>query len=302
MVNNRFIHISIERMVYLMASIREVAKIIHGQPTHDGAGVKLTRMFSRDEASTLDPFLMLDHFGSDRPEDYMAGFPMHPHRGIETVTYMLDGHVDHKDSLGNHGTIGPGDVQWMTAGSGILHEEMPQKANGWMQGFQLWVNLPKANKMMPPRYREIKREDIPVFDLGNGSSIKVIAGESQGLAGPVKDLVVDVKYLDVSLHSRTVLEHEIPPDRNAFVFVYEGEMKIGGEDAVTVPAGSVAVLGKGDALKFTVGRRQTKFMFASANPLKEPIAWGGPIVMNTREELDQAFSELRSGTFIRDEA
>ncbi|HNX47866.1 MAG TPA: pirin family protein [Methanomassiliicoccales archaeon] len=282
-----------------MSSIREVAKLIHGQSTHDGAGVKLTRMFSRDEAALLDPFLMLDHFGSDRPEDYLAGFPMHPHRGIETVTYMLDGNVAHKDSLGNHGVIGPGDVQWMTAGSGILHEEMPQRAKGWMQGFQLWVNLPKANKMMPPRYRDLKKEDFPVFDLGNGSSIKVIAGESQGLVGPVKDLVVDVKYLDITLNSRTVLEHEVPAERNAFVFVYEGEMLVGDKDARTVPAGSVAVLGEGDSFRFTVGRRPTKFMFGSAKPLKEPIAWGGPIVMNTREELDHAFSDLKRGTFIK---
>lgn len=282
-----------------MASIREVAKVIRGHPTRDGAGVKLTRMFSREEAELLDPFLMLDHFGSDRPEDYLPGFPMHPHRGIETVTYMLDGYVDHQDSLGNHGTIGPRDVQWMTAGSGILHEEMPRKANGWMQGFQLWVNLPRANKMTSPRYREIKKEDIPVYDLGHGSSIKVIAGESQGLVGPVKDLVVDVKYLDITLHSRTVLEHEIPPERNAFAFVYEGEMQLGDKKAVTVPAGSVAVLGKGDTLRFSVGRRSSKFMFASAKPLKEPIAWGGPIVMNTSEELDLAFSELKTGTFIK---
>lgn len=283
----------------LMASIREVAKVLTGHPTRDGAGVKLTRMFSRDEAELLDPFLMLDHFGSDRPEDYMPGFPMHPHRGIETVTYMLDGYVDHRDSLGNHGTIGPGDVQWMTAGSGILHEEMPRKAKGWMQGFQLWVNLPKASKMVPPRYRDIGKEDIPVFDLGNGSSIKVIAGESQGLVGPVKDLAVDVKLLDISLHSRTVLEHEIQLDRNAFVLVYDGELMLGEKNARTVPAGSVAVLGEGDTLKFTVGRRPVRFMFASARPLKEPIAWGGPIIMNTRQELDQAFAELKAGTFIR---
>lgn len=282
-----------------MASIREVVKVINGQATRDGAGVKLTRLFSRDEAELLDPFLMLDHFGSDRPEDYMAGFPMHPHRGIETVTYMLDGNVDHKDSLGNHGTIGPGDVQWMTAGSGILHEEMPRRSKGWMQGFQLWVNLPKANKMMSPRYREIKSEDIPVYDPGMGSTVKVIAGESQGLVGPVKDLVVDVKYLDVTLHPRVVLEHEVQKERNAFIFVYEGEMLVGDKSAITVPAGTVAVLGQGDTMKLTVGRRQTKFMFASAKPLREPIAWGGPIVMNTREELDQAFSELKEGTFIR---
>jgi redox-sensitive bicupin YhaK (pirin superfamily) len=159
--------------------------------------------------------------------------------------------------------------------------------------------LPKADKMMPPRYREIKKEDIPVYDPGRGSTIKVIAGESQGLVGPVKDLVVDVKYLDVMLHPRVVLEHELPKERNAFVFVYEGEMLVGDKNAITVPAGTVAVLGQGDAIKLTVGRRQTKFMFASAKPLKEPIAWGGPIVMNTREELDQAFSELKEGTFIR---
>ena len=299
MVNNRFIHIPPETMMSLMASIREVAKVIHGQPARDGAGVKLTRMFSRDEAELLDPFLMLDHFGSDRPEDYIAGFPMHPHRGIETVTYMLDGYVDHKDSLGNHGTIGPGDVQWMTAGSGVLHEEMPQESKGWMQGLQLWVNLPKANKMMPPRYREIKKEDIPVFDLGNGSNIKVIAGESQGLVGPVKDLVVDVKYLDMSLGPRTFLEHEMPAERNGFVMVYEGELIIGDKHPKTVPAGSVAVFGPGDMYRLGTGRRTAKFILASAKPLKEPIAWGGPIVMNTREELDLAFSELKAGAFIK---
>ena len=299
MVNNRFIHIPPETMMSLMASIREVAKVIHGQPARDGAGVKLTRMFSRDEAELLDPFLMLDHFGSDRPEDYIAGFPMHPHRGIETVTYMLDGYVDHKDSLGNHGTIGPGDVQWMTAGSGVLHEEMPQEAKGWMQGLQLWVNLPKANKMMPPRYREIKKEDIPVFDLGNGSNIKVIAGESQGLVGPVKDLVVDVKYLDMLLGPRTFMEHEMSAERNGFVMVYEGELIIGDKHPKTVPAGSVAVFGPGDMYRLGTGRRTAKFILASAKPLKEPIAWGGPIVMNTREELDLAFSELKAGAFIK---
>ncbi|NLX48164.1 MAG: pirin family protein [Euryarchaeota archaeon] len=265
----------------------------------DGAGIKLRRLFSRDEAVLMDPFLMLDHFGSNRPEDYMAGFPMHPHRGIETVTYMLDGHIDHRDSLGNHGTIGPGDVQWMTAGSGILHEEMPRKAEGWMQGIQLWVNLPRSNKMMPPRYREIKKEEIPVYDPGRGSSIKVIAGESQGLVGPVKDLVVDVKYLDVTLHSGVVLEHEIPKDRNAFLYVYEGEMMLGNRMPRKVPAGNVAVLGEGDAMKFAVGRKPVKFMFASAKPLKEPIAWGGSMVMNTKEELEQAYAELKSETFIK---
>lgn len=282
-----------------MASIREVAKIIHGQPTHDGAGVKLTRMFSREEAELMDPFLMLDHLGSDRPEDYTPGFPMHPHRGIETVTYVKEGSIDHRDSLGNHGTIGPGDVQWMTAGSGILHEEMPQLTKGSFEGFQLWVNLPKGKKMMPPRYREIKKEEIPVFDLGHGSTIKVIAGESQGLVGPVKDLIVDVKYLDMSLGPRTFLEHEMPSERNGFVMVYEGELVIGDKHPVTVAAGNVAVLGPGDSYRLGTGKRAARFMLASAKPLKEPIAWGGPIVMNTAEELDLAFDEIKTGAFVK---
>lgn len=282
-----------------MASIREVVKVINGQATRDGAGVKLTRMFSRDEAVLMDPFLMLDHFGSERPEDYMAGFPMHPHRGIETVTYMFDGYVDHKDSLGNHGTIGPGDVQWMTAGSGILHEEMPRGSGGAMRGIQLWVNLPRQSKMMPPRYREVKKEEIPVFDLGGGSWIKIIAGESQGLVGPVRDLVVDVKLLDIALGSRHTLEHEMPAERNGFVMVYSGDLRVGDKEPKIVQAGSVGVLGPGDTYRLSVGKKAARFILASARPLKEPIAWGGPIVMNTREELDRTFAELKNGTFTR---
>lgn len=258
----------------------------------------MKRMFSKEHVDILDPFLLLDHFASESPDDYKAGFPMHPHRGIETVTYMLHGHVDHRDSLGNEGTIGPGDVQWMTAGSGILHEEMPRSTDGRLEGFQLWVNLPRDHKMMPPRYREIKRDEIPVYDPGRGSSVKVLAGEFQGLHGPVRDLVVNVTYLDVTLHPRVILEHEIPEERNAFVLVYEGDMKIGHRDPRNVSAGEVAVLGEGDTLRFAVGRRSVRFMYASAKPLREPIAWGGPIVMNTQEELDQAFSELKAGTFI----
>lgn len=278
--------------------MREVVKVIPGHSTSDGAGVKLNRLFSRDEAALMDPFLMLDHFGSDRPEDYRNGFPMHPHRGIETVTYMLEGYVDHRDSLGNQGTIGPGDVQWMTAGSGILHEEMPRDSGGAMHGLQLWVNLPGPCKMIPPRYRGIRAEEIPVVDMGHGSLIKVISGESEGKVGPVKDLAIDVKYLDVHLSSRTVLEHETEGDRNAFIMVYQGSFDIGG-NPVTVKAGSVAVLGPGDTVKVSAGKSPSKLIYVSGQPLREPISWGGPIVMNTKEELDQAFAELKAGTFIK---
>lgn len=276
-----------------------MAKLLEGRLTSDGAGVKLTRMFSNDQAIATDPFLMLDLFGSNQVEDYIAGFPMHPHRGIETVTYMLDGYVDHEDSLGNKGTIGPGDVQWMTAGNGIQHQEMPRRSEGWMRGFQLWVNLPKASKMMPPRYRGILSKDIPVADLGGGSFFKVIAGESQGVKGPVKDLVVDVNFLDVYLNYRTTLEYEIPDDRNALVVVYEGALGFGDKDMRAINSGSVGLLGPGDMMKFKVGNKPVKFLFVSGRPLREPIAWGGPIVMNTDEELKQAFAELRGGTFIK---
>ncbi|MBN1109744.1 MAG: pirin family protein [Methanomassiliicoccales archaeon] len=283
-----------------MSTSREVTKLMTGRRTSDGAGVKLNRMFSEGEAEDLDPFLLLDMFGSDRSEDYAAGFPTHPHRGIETVTYMLDGYMDHRDSLGNQGTIGPGDVQWMTAGSGILHEEMPRGPGGSARGIQLWVNLPRASKMMPPRYRAILAKEIPVVDMGRGSVIKVISGVSEGKMGPVRDLAVDVKYLDVHLSSRTVLEHETEGDRNAFIMVYEGSFDIGANAPVTVRAGNVAVLGPGDTVKVSAGKRPSKLIYVSGRPLGEPIAWGGPIVMNSKEELEQAFLELKKGTFIRD--
>lgn len=282
-----------------MTVSRKVAKTIAGPPTSNGAGVKLIRMFSRDEAKMMDPFLMLDLFGSDRPKDYMAGFPMHPHRGIETVTYMLEGRVDHRDSLGNEGTIGPGDVQWMTAGSGILHEEMPQLGEGRLKGFQLWVNLPHTSKMIPPKYREIKRNDIPISDLGAGSSIKVVAGDFNGVVGPVKDLAVQqVGFYDVNLMPRTTLEYEVPSVKNIFVVVYDGAVKLG-EERKDVASGNLALFGPGDKVRMEVGKKAAKFLVVSGVPLREPIAWSGSIVMNTTEELNQALAELEDGSFIR---
>ncbi|TFG56154.1 MAG: pirin family protein [Methanomassiliicoccus sp.] len=280
-----------------MTAYRKVAKVLKGRRTSDGAGVKLTRLFSNETVTLTDPFLLLDFFGSDRPEDYMAGFPLHPHRGIETVTYMLDGYVDHQDSIGNKGSIGPGDVQWMTAGNGILHEEMPQRSEGWMCGLQLWVNLPRAKKMMTPRYRGVLSGSIPRVELDDGSVVKVIAGEFQGSRGPVEDLVVNAEYLDVNLRSGTSLEHKVPKDMNTFAMVYGGSLLFGGAQEVT--SGNVAVFGSGDAVSVVGGEKGARFILVSGTPLHEPIAWGGPIVMNTGEELDKAFLELKNGTFIK---
>jgi quercetin 2,3-dioxygenase len=282
-----------------MNSYKKVAKLLAGKHTSDGAGVRLTRMFSNNEVYDLDPFLLLDLFGSNRPEDYMAGFPLHPHRGIETVTYMLDGYVDHMDSIGNKGTIGPGDVQWMTAGNGIMHEEMPRLSEGWMRGLQLWVNLPRASKMIPPKYRGIVKGEIPVVDLRDGSSVKVLAGEFNGTRGPVDDLTVDVEYLDVHLAPGAVFEHVVPKDMNTFAAVYAGSSFIGDNGATEIPSGNVGVLRGGDMVNAFAGNKGARFLLVSGRPLHEPIAWGGPIVMNTEEELNQAFIEIRNGTFVR---
>lgn len=265
----------------------------------DGAGVKLTRMFSRYEVPILDPFLMLDVFGSDKPADYMPGFPMHPHRGIDTMTYVQEGYVDHRDSLGNEGIIGPGDVQWMTAGSGVLHEEMPRGSEGRMWGFQLWVNLPMASKMIAPRYRVIGRDSIPSVDLGDGSSAKVIAGRLEGVEGPAKDLMVEVEVLDVRLTPGKGMRHEIPDHVNAFVQVYDGSLKV--VDDREVESGRLAILGKGDVLNVVANSEGAKFLLISGKPLRESLAWGGPIVMNTEAELQQAFLEIEKGTFVKKE-
>jgi len=278
---------------------RSVTKMQTSRPATDGAGVRLRRVFGHSLAADLDPFLLLDHFGSDHPDDYLAGFPMHPHRGIETVTYMIEGVVEHKDSIGNKGSISSGDVQWMTAGSGILHEEMPQRYEGTMKGLQLWVNLPKVSKMMAPRYREVLKKDVPEIKLGQGSSIKVIAGRYNSAEGPVKDLVVPVSYYDVVLGPTGRIDLPTDKTHNGFVFVFEGQAAFGPDEGKIVGVQQLAVLSKGEFLTARAGPGGTRFIMATGRPLREPIAWGGPIVMNTQEELEQAYEELSAGTFVK---
>jgi redox-sensitive bicupin YhaK (pirin superfamily) len=242
---------------------------------------------------------MLDDFHSDRPEDYIAGFPWHPHRGIETVTYMLQGTVRHGDSMGNEGAINSGEVQWMTAGSGIIHQEMPQRQKGTLWGLQLWVNLPAKNKMMKPRYRGILAQDLPEHVLDSGARVKIIAGEYEGTAGPVKDIISDPEYLDVYLPQNVLIERDIKKGHTALAYVLEGEGYFDASGRKPVPAGHVILFGDGTTVGVKAGKQPLKFLLISGKPIKEPVAWSGPIVMNTEEELAQAFEEYRNGTFIK---
>ena len=273
---------------------RIIKQILKSKPTIEGAGVRLKRVFGSYEVPMFDPFLLLDHFGSERPEDYIKGFPWHPHRGIETVTYMLNGEVEHGDSIGNTGVIRSGDVQWMTAGSGIIHQEMPRRYDGLMQGFQLWVNLPAKKKMIAPRYREITKDKIPVLKK-EGSKTKVIAGRIDETEGPVQDLAVNVEYLDVKLKAGKTFEHATKKGCNVFVYIVEGS---GYSDDTLIESQHCAVFGDGDSVK--IGTKDgVRFLFISGKPLNESVAWGGPIVMNTEEELAKTFQELEEGTFIK---
>ncbi len=283
-----------------MSEYCPIEEIISAQPIVEGAGVKLNRVFGYNQAPKFDPFLLLDDFGSDNPDDYMAGFPWHPHRGIETVTYMLDGLVEHGDSLGNDGVIKSGEVQWMTAGSGIIHQEMPQRFEGRSRGFQLWVNLPKEHKMMKPRYREIKVEQIPMYLIEDGIKIKVIAGTVGTATGPVKDLVVDVEYLDITLNPDTVYDHAIQNGYHTTAYVVDGLGYLDPAGSIDVTEGQCVRFGEGDAIAIRSGHLPFRILLVSGKPLDEPIAWGGPIVMNTREEVDKAFAEYRSGDFIKE--
>jgi redox-sensitive bicupin YhaK (pirin superfamily) len=282
-----------------MPTLRQVETISRGTPTIDGAGVHLRRIFSRVESLRLDPFLLLDHFGSDNPDDYLAGFPWHPHRGIETVTYMLGGMVEHNDSIGNKGTIRSGDAQWMTAGSGIVHQEMPQPVQGVMAGFQLWINLPAQRKMTPPRYRDVKQPAIPSIALAPGVAVRAICGAIGGKRGPVQDLAVDVEYFDVSLAPRSRFMHTINHIHTACAYVFQGSGHFAGDDQRRIAGGSLVVLTDGDTVAAHTAEEPMRFLFFSGKPLAEPIAWRGPIVMNTVQELDTAFREYQDGTFIK---
>jgi len=278
---------------------RKIETILTSKPTIEGAGVHLKRAFGNNEVPLLDPFLLLDDFRSNNPGDYIAGFPWHPHRGIETVTYMLEGTVEHGDSMGNKGIIAAGDVQWMTAGSGIIHQEMPKGINGHMGGFQLWVNLPSTHKMMGPRYREIKHEQIPEVSTDKDIRIRVISGEVEGIKGPVEDLVVDTEYLDVTMAPDTEFEHSIKKDYRAFAYVIEGSGYFESGKSRSIANEHLVIFKDGDNVKITAADNDLRFLLISGKPLGEPVAWYGPIVMNTREELEVAFEEYRNGTFIK---
>lgn len=282
-----------------MTQPRSIAQLLTGMPTVEGAGVRLSRVFGFPEVPRFDPFLLLDDFGSDNPEDYIAGFPWHPHRGIETITYMLSGEVEHGDSLGNEGVIRAGDIQWMTAGSGIIHQEMPQRVDDRLRGFQLWANLPAASKMMEPRYRDISADTIPEVSPHDGIRIKIIAGEVVGVRGPVQDVVAEPEYLDITLEPGADLEHPTPPDHTIFAYAIDGRGKVGPNGTHELNRGQLALFTKGDSVLARASDVPFRFLLVSGKPLGEPVAWSGPIVMNTREELATAFREYSDGTFIR---
>ncbi|THB78229.1 MAG: pirin family protein [Desulfobacteraceae bacterium] len=280
-----------------MSAIRKIKRILTRQPVMEGAGVHLNRVFGYHEAPAFDPFLMLDDFRSDTPEHYLKGFPWHPHRGIETITYVLKGDVEHGDSLGNKGTISSGDVQWMTAGSGIVHQEMPKgDAKGSMHGFQLWANLPASQKMMPPKYRDITSDKIPEVHTRDGVRIKVIAGDVNGEKGPMDDVVIDPEFLDCTVPGKQTYTHDVDPGYTAFIYVIDGN---GTTDGKGLGNGTLVLYGKGDYLTVTASDTPVRFLLLTGKPLKEPVAWRGPIVMNTQEELETAFQEYREGTFIK---
>lgn len=276
---------------------RRVNKILESRPTLEGAGVRLKRAFGHPEVPQLDPFLLLDDFRSNNPSDYLAGFPWHPHRGIETVTYIIEGVVEHGDSMGNTGKIHSGDIQWMTAGSGIIHQEMPKQIDGTMQGFQLWVNLPSAKKMIQPRYRDVTERMIPEVKVSKGVRVKVIAGTLDGLEGPTKDLIVDSEYLDVKMDPRTEFVHSTKKGYKVFAYIFEGKgfFTPGKETGMQ----NVILFEDGEKVKIRSGEDGMRFLLISGKPIGEPVSWHGPIVMNRQSELIQAYQEMEEGTFLR---
>jgi quercetin 2,3-dioxygenase len=301
----------------LMKTIRKIQKVWESRPVIEGAGVHLKRAFGYNHVPQLDPFLLLDDFRSDNPDHYLKGFPWHPHRGIETITYVLSGEVEHGDSMGNSGRISSGDVQWMTAGSGIVHQEMPKgDEKRGMAGFQLWANLPASHKMMEPRYRDVKAHQIPEISLTNGAIVKIICGAVNGTQGPVQDIVTDPEYLDVTIPPGATFTHPVKPGKNAFAYVIDGEGYFDqdrdayGHEVIgsnyfdfrrSCVCGdqTIVLYGNGDEVSVIPGENGVRFLFVSGRPISEPVAWYGPIVMNTQEELKLAFEEYQNGTFLK---
>lgn len=300
-----------------MGNIRKIQKIFKSKPTMEGAGVRLKRAFGSYQVPLLDPFLLLDDFHSNHPDDYLKGFPWHPHRGIETITYVLYGKVEHGDSMENRGIISSGDVQWMTAGSGIIHQEMPKgQEDGLMWGFQLWANLPASHKMMDPRYRDVKSHQIPEVTLNHGVRVKIICGEVKGVKGPVQDIVIDPEYLDIIVPSNSHLRYPVKrghtvftyiiegkgyfdPGRNVYAYEVEGRNYFDFKRECMMGSENLILFDDGDALAISTEEKPVRFLLISGKPIGEPVAWYGPIVMNTQEELRVAFEEYENETFIK---
>jgi quercetin 2,3-dioxygenase len=300
-----------------MSKFRKIKKVLKSKPTIEGAGVHLKRAFGNQQVPLLDPFLLLDDFHSDNPAYYLKGFPWHPHRGIETITYVLRGKVEHGDSMGNKGMIQPGDVQWMTAGSGIIHQEMPKgEKEGLMWGFQLWANLPAAHKMMDPRYRDVKSSQIPEVNLEGDVKVKIICGEVNGVKGPVRDIVIDPEYLDVTVPPKKNFSHKIlkghtafayviegggyfDPDRDSYAYEIEGANYFDFKRECLFGPENLIIFENGEEVLVATQDQPVRFLLVSGNPIKEPVAWYGPIVMNTQEELRVAFEEYQRGTFVK---
>ncbi len=275
-----------------------ILRKVRGRAASDGAGVKLTRVIGGPDLPDLDPFLLLDEFGTDRAEDYLAGFPDHPHRGFETVTYMLDGRMRHRDNHGNEGLLTPGSVQWMTAGRGLVHSEMPEQESGRMRGFQLWVNLPAREKMTDPKYQEFAPDSIPVATPAKGVSVKVIAGAVGDVVGPIVQPATDPLYLDIALNAGHGWRYPLPEGHNAFAYVFEGAVTVGeGDDARLLETQEMAVLGGGNELQLRAGSQPARLILVAGRPLREPVMRHGPFVMNTRQELMQAFVDFQEGRF-----
>ena len=288
-----------------MSNVRHIKRVLKSQPVSEGAGVHLKRAFQQQRAPELDPFLLLDDFHSANPDDYVKGFPSHPHRGIETITYVLQGNVAHEDSMGNRGVISSGDIQWMTAGSGIIHQEMPQgEADGKMWGMQLWANLPATDKMMHPRYQEIKHDQVPVVALEGGVQVRVISGTAEGVQGPVRDIVIDPEYLDVTIPANGHFTHPVHTGYTVFAYVLEGQgtfepAQSNAEPARSIEHETLVIYDDGDQLDIRASQEGLRFVLLAGKPIHERVAAYGPIVMNSTQELEQAFQELRDGTFLK---